>query len=81
MPAKKRNGFLNNAKHKGPLPEEYRKLAYQSNIILDWPPRRPPRGSNVKKASGKAKRVSRKPLSEKPRVRKVVRPRVSKGAS
>jgi len=40
MPASKRHGFLMVAKRRGPLPEEYRALAYQSNILLDWPPKK-----------------------------------------
>lgn len=78
MPTKKRYGFLINAKNKGPLSEEYRALAYQSGILLDWPPKQIERGRDVK--SKKAKRISSKFISKKPRVCKVVRSRVSKGA-
>lgn len=80
MPAKKRHGFLINAQHKGPLSEEYRAIAYQAGIILDWPPKRPQRGSDVKSKSEKTARVSRRSLPKKLQVREMVRPRVPKGA-
>lgn len=72
MPASKRHGFLMVAKRCDPLPEEYRVLAYQSNIILDWPPKKP-RGRDVKRTGNKAKKVSRRSLSEKLRLREMVR--------
>jgi hypothetical protein len=78
MPVKKRHGFLTNAKNKGPLSDEYRKLARQAGVLLDWPPKQIQRGSDVK--NKKAKRVSNKFSSKKQRVCKVVRSRVSKGA-
>lgn len=80
MPSRNRHDFFVIASNKRSLPEEYRVLAYQAGIILDWPPKNPKRGRNVKRTSYKTKGVQRKSLSEKLRIRKMVRARMSKGS-